>query len=632
MNGTPLRYVLPTNGTPLRYVLPWFLFWRWVLPVLWALSPARPAWAAPPANPRRIPDGAYVQADGTRFVVAGKPFFFLGANFDPLHGESNRRRYREIIHTLAADGLSVGRVWVVGEGSEKPSPDSRKNDLFRAGPAGFIEEAYQQLDRVLAAARDEGVRLIVTLSNHWGDYGGVPMYLAWAGLPNDGMAFERFYEDEELRAYFRAGLDHLLSRRNTVTGTRYVDDPTIFAWELMNESQVLTARGIAARRRWIGEMARYIKARDGHHLVSAGLLGYAMRAERAEWIAVHQMKEIDYCDSHLYPQASGQVDSPRRLADFLDDRAQLARYVIGKPLIFGEFGFRTDGDLSWLGAPRAAWFGRFLDRILDNGGAGALAWIYEPFSGKPRDYGIYIDRPDTDDVRAAIRQRVGRFAAGPESKNPRLSAGRAEELLYEPLLTLSGTQETHHAWRRTPEGDAVLSIPPVAFARARFERAGVWTGGALEHAYGADSGSFRYRFAAPVSALGPARPARIDIQARLSSEWPGTSAPPEGGSLVKVRVDGALVGRVAAIPDDGIGRLERITIDDPALLVALRQGTHTLSFEVSYSPSDPEAHGLCIYGDATGKGPLPPGAYHPILIRYLPPAAEQRRLAEAPAP
>jgi hypothetical protein len=173
----------------------------------------------------------------------------------------------------------------------------------------------------------------------------------------------------------------------------------------------------------------------------------------------------------------------------------------------------------------------------------------------------------------------------------------------------------------------------VDFSQARFERAGAWGGGALLHVYGADAGFFRYRFTAPLRSDQRA-PAAVQIEARLSSEWPGTSAPPDGGSLVRVLIDDTLVGTRAVIPDDGIGRMEKIDIDDPAVLRGLAQGrgVHTLTFEVPFSASVRQAHGLCIYGDATGKEKLPPGDYHPILIHYLPPAAAERDLREAPAP
>jgi mannan endo-1,4-beta-mannosidase len=368
-------------------------------------------WPTGVAHPTPIPDGAFVRAEGTRLVVGDRPFVFVGANFDGVHGPEQRARLDQVLTALVEDGITVGRQWVVGE-AERNCRRGLIPYMFRCGPDGFQESTYRQLDRVLASARQRGIRIILTLSNQWGDYGGIPMYLRWAGFSGKGKGggSEAFYADARVRSYFRAGLDRLLDRTNTVTGVRYVDDPTIFSWELMNESSVTTEAEAAARRRWIVEMARYIKARDPNHLLGAGLRGYALLDERQEWIEVHRFPEIDYCDSHLYPQEDPLITSWELLRDFLSDRALLARLVIRKPLIIGEFGIRTDRSAVWLGLPRAEWIARLFTHVRAQGAAGALVWIYQPFFGKPRDYGIYIDRPETDDIRWAMRRAAQQAA------------------------------------------------------------------------------------------------------------------------------------------------------------------------------------------------------------------------------
>jgi mannan endo-1,4-beta-mannosidase len=551
----------------------------------------------------------FVHTDGTRFVAGGKPFAFVGANFAAIQGGRNREGYRATIAALQHDGLTVGRVWAFGEGPPAADAWFRKDQLFRAGPDGFIEESYEQLDRVLAAARSDGIRLIVTLSNNWSDYGGLPMYLRWVGLPEGEV--EAFYRDERVRALYRAGVEKLLRRTNHVTGVRYVDDPTIFAWELMNESSVATPKQADARRDWIVEMARFIKARDPHHMVSSGVAGYTSRNERSEWIRVHQLKEIDYCDSHLYPQTSDRVAGWARLGDFLDDRAQLAHHVIGKPLVIGEFGFHTtgkDGD-RWLGLPRKELFKKVLARLGSDGVAGALVWIYQPWPDFARDFGIYTDRGNTLDVRGVLKQAALAIRAHfPTERNPRLGNKHGEKLLYDPMVLVKGSGAKHDRWRTLDDGSRLLEISPGEFADARFENAGTWDQTPLFHAYGQGSGRFRYRF----SATGKA-PAEAIVRARISSEWPGTSAPPDGGSMVEVRLDDQLIGELAAIPDDGAGTVQEIVIRDRALLSRIGNGSHTLTFTVEDRPG---AHGVCIYGAPTGNGHPPVGEAIPIEVRY----------------
>ena len=578
------------------------------------------------ADPAPLTAGSFVRVEGARLVVDGKPFAFVGANLAALQGERNRARSRDTVEALAHDALRVGRVWAFGEGAADAPAWSRNDHLFRAGPDGFIEEAYQQLDRLLDAARKQGIRLIVTLCNQWSDYGGIPMYLRWAGRPeNDAVAF---YRDEKVRGWFRAGIEKLLTRKNHLTGVAYVDDPTIFSWELMNESNVVTDEQADARRDWIVAMARFIKARDPNHLVAAGVGGYQSQADRREWIRVHRLPEIDYCDSHLYPQSTDGVDTWRRLTDFIDDRAQLAAHVIKKPLVIGEFGFHTDGDEArfWKRRPRAEWFARFLDRLAFDGVSGALVWIYQPWAGAPRDFGIYTDRHDTDDIRHAIADRAARVARrAPSSTNPRLRASIGERPLYDPLVAFDGPVAARHDdWLDRGGGERLLEIPPAEFLDARFERAGYWDRSALSHVYGVGHGRFRYRFTAPPSRRSSARaPAQVIVRARLSSEWPGTNlAPPGGGSPVEVQIDGVPIAAFAAATDDGAGTLHEITITDPRLLGRLAAGRHLLTLSV---PDRPGAHGLCVYGAPTGIGRPPVGEALPLQVVYRsarPPTAQ----------
>src|SRR5262245_4484276 len=84
------------------------------------------------ASPAAIPDGAFVRVRGSEFFVGDRPFRFVGANLDPLHGDVNRARYREILDALAEDGLTVGRVWALGEDEATALPWVKQHALFRA--------------------------------------------------------------------------------------------------------------------------------------------------------------------------------------------------------------------------------------------------------------------------------------------------------------------------------------------------------------------------------------------------------------------------------------------------------------------------------------------------------------------
>src|SRR5262249_26026450 len=148
-----------------------------------------------------LPDGAFVRVEGSRFVVGGRPLSFVGANLNVMHGADERARADDTLEAARADGLTVGRVWALGAGGPSAAAWAREHQLWRVAPSEWLDDGPRQLDRVLAAARARGLRVIVTLSNYWDDFGGIRQYLAWAGLPIDGFAVrDRFYADARTRA------------------------------------------------------------------------------------------------------------------------------------------------------------------------------------------------------------------------------------------------------------------------------------------------------------------------------------------------------------------------------------------------------------------------------------------------
>jgi mannan endo-1,4-beta-mannosidase len=533
--------------------------------------------AAAAAQP--LPAGAFVRADGPRLVLGGKPFRFVGTNLAVMHDPPWRTRYRETIAAAACDGLTVGRVWALGEGTADAEPWERQARLFRAGPD---------------------------------DFGGVPMYLRWAGVdPEQWGARVRFFTDPRIRGWYRAHLERVVGRVNSVTGVPYRDDPTILAWELMNESTYVGEEAAAARRAWIGEMSRYVKKLDPNHLVSPGLLGYDSRGERAEWLRVMQLPEVDYCDLHYYPQDNEHKLRGRAAIErAIDDAAQLARFVARKPLVIGEFGFRAHPAI-WEGLARSVWFDAFVSRALDDGAAGVLAWIYEPWQGRERPHGIYYDDGRSAPVRAALRRTAAHLTAGPaELRNPELRPERGATPFLDQVVTVTTKRKPAAAWRPDDDGSLVLDMAPGDFTSARWERVGTWDGGPLIHAYGSDSGWFEYQLELPKNR----KPRELRLRARLSSEFPGSSSPPDGWSTVHVTLDGQRVATLVVIADDGLGRWYQVTVRDAALLQRLAAGVHALRFEV---PAGPDARGVAIYGANTGKGTVQVNDGGPLSLKLL---------------
>jgi mannan endo-1,4-beta-mannosidase len=550
----------------------------------------------------------FVRVSGTRFVIGETPFHFIGANAGVVHGRPHREAMERTLDAVQADGLRVIRIWALGERAED-APEWSRDFAFRLGESGWIESSFEHLDRLLVAARERDLRAIVVLANRWRDYGGIPQYLRWIGVPFDEQRqsgpseFEiaHFWDSPQAEALYRAHVRRVVSRVNSVSGVAYRDDPTIMAWELVNESGA-PPRASASLVRWTQAQARFIRELDPHHLISAGHIGYDRAHERDTWLAIQRLPEIDYCDAHAYPAAYGRVRDPRELARYVDDRVQLAHHVARKPFVWGEFGFSTRAPRV-LGMARARLYHHFLRAAHRDGVAGALVWTYLPYEDRPLDHGIHPageGERRTRDVRAVLARAARRWARNPpEERNPRLGQARGADPIFERIRHARGTSRVHRDW----SDDGRLIIPIDAFERARFEAFGRFDGGALEHVYGVGRGDVRYRFASPPRAM-----TRLTLTMRASSELPGNGhgATAEDGSRVRVWIDEEIAGEVDLPVDDGLGRRVVLAIEDGELLgriFAPPRRTHTLRLEVVPGHG---AEGLCLYGEATGREAIDP--------------------------
>jgi mannan endo-1,4-beta-mannosidase len=94
---------------------------------------------------------------------------------------------------------------------------------------------------------------------------------------------------------------------------RYRDDPTILAWQLVNEAEAGTGTGgcrrTAARtlQRFAADMAALVKSIDPYHLLSLGTIGSGQCGARGtEYLTLHATEGIDLCEYHDY----GRPDEP----------------------------------------------------------------------------------------------------------------------------------------------------------------------------------------------------------------------------------------------------------------------------------------------------------------------------------
>jgi len=283
--------------------------------------------------------------------------------------------------------------------------------------------------------------------------------------------------------------------------------------------------------------------------------------------------------------------------------------------VLGEFGVHGDATGTWRGQSRAAWIARVFDRLRYDGAAGGLVWIYQPTAGgltaaaAATGHDIGVRDPRAGAIRQAMRDAAAFVLAGGQGDPPNPLLGRDKG--DAPLLPLRAELEGAHPV--VPIASLVYtgsapslraSWDPPTYERASWEASGVYAGGAVEHAWGTETGYYEYGYEIPARpAPGAPRAARaLALRARVSSEFPGALSPPDGASRFEASLDGLPIAAGVAVRDDGLGRWVTLRSSSPALLrVAASPGHHRLRLTV---PPGPRAHGLCVYG-RPGDKPIP---------------------------
>ncbi|EHA8588826.1 putative Mannan endo-1,4-beta-mannosidase 1 [Cocos nucifera] len=216
------------------------------------------------------------------------------------------------------------------------------------------------LDFVTSEAKKHGVFLILSLVNNYADFGGRKQYVQWAKERGADVYWDNdFYWHEVVKGYYKNHVKTVLTRTNTMTGVAYKDDPTILAWELINEPRCDGDLSGKTVQNWIAEMAAYVKSIDSNHMLEVGLEGFYGESmpERkqfnpgyevgTDYISNNKISEIDFATIHVYPDQwiSGSDDAQMAfLRSWIQSYVDDAGAILGKLLMITEFGRKTEQD------------------------------------------------------------------------------------------------------------------------------------------------------------------------------------------------------------------------------------------------------------------------------------------------
>ncbi|XP_068637161.1 mannan endo-1,4-beta-mannosidase 1 [Aristolochia californica] len=295
-------------------------------------------------------DGGFVTTKGVHFILNGSPFFANGFNaywlMSLASDPSQRSKVSVAFQEASTHGLNVARTWAFSDGG---------GGALQYSPGSYNENVFKGLDYVISEARSHGMKLILSLVNNYENFGGKKQYVDWARSQGQYLSSDDdFFTNSVVKGYYKNHVKTVLTRVNSLTGVAYKDDPTIFAWELINEPRLTSDLSGKTMEAWIAEMAAHVKSIDSNHLLEVGLEGFygAASAEKKQYnpgfelgtdfIANNQIHGVDFATVHAYPdQWLSSADDQKQLSflnTWLDVHIHDAQNILHKPLLFTEFG------------------------------------------------------------------------------------------------------------------------------------------------------------------------------------------------------------------------------------------------------------------------------------------------------
>ncbi|KAL6707580.1 hypothetical protein ACN47E_003929 [Coniothyrium glycines] len=448
----------------------------------------------------------FVYVDGLRLYTTGGLYYLTGINYwaclNLAAGPSAGGNYSRLVTELdqmAAKGINHLRIMAASEGAPTLQP-FRMNPPLLQSPGNYNEDVFQGLDICLDEMSKRGMRATMTLGNEWQWSGGFAQYVSWAtnnsaipypeswnltappqreipgtGWGNytkqgiDAAPYSSFtayanliYNNSQADALYRDHVRTVMSRRNTVSGRLYTEDPTIMTWQLANEPQNSDALGYEGPYNlflkanpddllfpWVERTSAYIRSLAPKQLISVGL-----ESKQGEYYfkRVHNFTTVDYATTHCWVQNWGVYDMYNSSEANLNKAQDFAvafmrnssRWAtdIGKPVFLEEFGMARDNwenldeDYPYLSSANTthkdAYFKTIISTVMDdfqNGGAyiGTSPWayggVYRPETQHANKFGMvwagdpphespgWYDLYDTDEAMNIVATQQKTIAA-----------------------------------------------------------------------------------------------------------------------------------------------------------------------------------------------------------------------------
>ena len=312
----------------------------------------------------------FVRVANQQFNIDGMAYNFLGANYWyggllAPYGKSGQDRLLRELNFLKSKGVKNLRVMVGAEGNSSYLFRVPANHTLQYEKGKFRDSILNGLDYLLFEMGKRNMKAVLYFTNTWEWSGGLGQYLEWNGfgeqpLPKkEGYNWDlyknyisKFYGCEPCKVDLNKYIKYVLSRCNYINNLKYTDDPTIMAWEIINEPRPMLANVSSEFVNWVRTTTALIKSIDTNHLITTGSEGeIATDNNMSIYKQIHADKNIDYLTIHIWPKNWGwfQDDNieasyqkiTNNTKSYIDAHAKIA-VSLKKPMVLEEFGLPRD--------------------------------------------------------------------------------------------------------------------------------------------------------------------------------------------------------------------------------------------------------------------------------------------------
>ena len=254
---------------------------------------------------------------------------------------------------------------------------------------------WSAFDHTLSVATAHGYRVVVTLTDQWGE----------CGAGQDGGTSYYKTKDWYINGYTAVDTGMPVSYRDWVAEvvTRYKDSPTVLMWQLINEAEVKESQSAGCLPHpntesrdvliaWASDVSGLVKSIDPDHLVSLGTIGGGQcGAVFTQYQDVHAIPTIDLCEYHDYSPNSPMPGDQWNGLQFRIDQCN----ALNKPLFIGEVGIKPSEVGGTLDS-RAAALDAKLDVQMAAGIDGVLSWAWSNLGSTLDNFDIGPNDPLLD--------------------------------------------------------------------------------------------------------------------------------------------------------------------------------------------------------------------------------------------